>query len=71
MKRLFLSSMENKEKIIIYYIDRNNNVSKRFIRVLSMNHDNIVAYCYWRKKIRTFKLKNILSTGAISNNAGA
>ncbi|MBC5637843.1 hypothetical protein H8S33_13610 [Ornithinibacillus sp. BX22] len=71
MKRLFLRSMENKEKIIIFYIDRHNNVSKRFIRVLSMNQDYMLAYCYWRKKIRTFKLDNILSTGAISNHVGA
>ncbi|MEN2467241.1 WYL domain-containing protein [Ornithinibacillus sp. JPR2-1] len=71
MEKLFLRSMENKEKIIIFYMDRHNNVSKRIVRVLSMNQEYLVAYCYWRKKIRTFKLDNILSTGPISNHVGA
>ncbi|WP_026908968.1 hypothetical protein [Paucisalibacillus globulus] len=71
MKRLFLSSIDNKEKIIIFYIDSKNNVTQRYVRVISMNDDSVIAYCLWRKKIRTFKLENILSAGPIRKKVGA
>jgi predicted DNA-binding transcriptional regulator YafY len=71
MKGLFLRSIENKEKIIIFYVDSKNIVSQRYIRVIRMNEDSIVAFCYWRKKIRTFNMQNILSAGAPSKNIGA
>jgi predicted DNA-binding transcriptional regulator YafY len=71
MKGLFLRSLENKEKIIIYYMDQNNQVSQRYVRVLRINQDSILAFCYWRKTVRTFKLDNILTAGAISKKAGA
>jgi len=63
MKGLFLRSIENKEKIIIFYMDSNNNVTERYIRVLNIKENYILAYCYYRKQVRTFKLDNILSAG--------
>ncbi|GIO26371.1 hypothetical protein J43TS3_09820 [Ornithinibacillus bavariensis] len=71
MKGLFQQSIDNKEKIVIFYIDNNNNVTQRFIRVISMNGNTIVAFCYWRKKVRTFKLENILSAGPNRKRVGA
>lgn len=41
MKSLFYRSTENKEKIVIFYIDKENNVTQRFIRVLNVNDDYI------------------------------
>jgi predicted DNA-binding transcriptional regulator YafY len=71
MKGLFLRSIENKEKIIIFYVDSKNIVSQRYIRVIRMNEDSIVAFCYLRKKIRTFNMQNILSAGVLRRNIGA
>jgi predicted DNA-binding transcriptional regulator YafY len=72
MYHIFRQSIENKEKIIVFYLDKNNNLSQRIIRILKMNDDRIVAYCYWRKKVRTFKIDNILSAGPIKKkNMGA
>lgn len=65
MNHLFHRSMENKEKIIIFYIDRNNNITQRVIRVISIEDGYIVAFCYWRKKVRSFTMDNILSAGSV------
>lgn len=71
MKGLFLRSLENKEKIVIFYIDQKNNVTQRQIRVVSMNDNLIAAYCFWRKQVRTFNLDNILSAGPVKKRVGA
>ncbi|RDW16506.1 hypothetical protein CWR48_15785 [Oceanobacillus arenosus] len=69
MKGLLNRSMEKREKIVIFYIDQDNNVTQRFIRVISMDDDSILAYCFWRKKFRTFKHENILSAGPARRKA--
>ncbi|MEC5425240.1 hypothetical protein QGM71_17280 [Virgibacillus sp. C22-A2] len=71
MKGLLIRSMENKERIILFYMDQNHNVTQRFIKVLSVNNESIAAYCYWRKRVRIFKLENILSAGAVRKRVGA
>lgn len=71
MKGLFQRSIENKEKIVIFYIDSKNNVTQRYVRVISMDDNCIVAFCFWRKKVRTFKFENILSAGPINKRVGA
>jgi len=71
MQSLLIRSKEKMEKIVIYYIDRGNNVTQRAIRVVSINDNSIAAYCYWRKKVRTFKHENILSAGPIKKKVGA
>ncbi len=63
MKGLFIRSMENKEKIVIFYMDSNGKVTERYVRVLKINDSHILVYCYYRKKVRTLKLDNILSCG--------
>jgi len=64
-------SVQLKEKIMLFYIDSTNNVTQRYIRVIRINDDSIIVYCYWRKKARTFKLDNILSVGPSNKRVGA
>ncbi|MEN2765694.1 hypothetical protein [Ornithinibacillus xuwenensis] len=71
MKGLMARSIESKEKIVIFYIDRNNNITQRYIRIISFDEETVIAFCFWRKKIRNFKMKNILSAGPIKNRMGA
>ncbi|MFD2045414.1 hypothetical protein ACFSTA_17150 [Ornithinibacillus salinisoli] len=71
MNSWFLRSKDQKMKIMIFYMDRNNRVTQRIIRVVEIKEDSIVAFCFFRKKVRTFKLSNILSVGAIRRRAGA
>ncbi|MBN6205036.1 hypothetical protein JYK21_01115 [Ralstonia pickettii] len=65
MKGLLIRSMERKEKIVVFYMDSNNEVTERYVRVLKMNDNYILVYCYYRKKVRTLKLDNILSAGLL------
>ncbi len=64
MKGLFIRSIENKEKIVIFYMDSSGKVTERYVRVLKTNDSHILVYCYYRKKVRTLKLDNILSCGS-------
>ncbi|SEP61077.1 hypothetical protein SAMN05216232_0341 [Virgibacillus subterraneus] len=63
MNGLIQHSVDTKEKIVIFYMDHKNNVTERYIRVINYNDDKILAYCYYRKQVRTFKRNNILSVG--------
>lgn len=65
MKGLFIKSMEAKEKIVIFYMDSDNNVTQRYVQVIKMNDSHILVYCFYRKKVRTLKLDNILSVGPL------
>lgn len=71
MKGLFTRSINNKEIIIIFYINNEHKVTQRFVRVLKMNENHILAYCYYRKQVRTFNLDNILSAGPAKERIGA
>lgn len=53
--------MKKNQKLMIFYMDSCNNVTQRMIRIINKKDDAIVAYCYYRKGVRTFKLSNILS----------
>jgi predicted DNA-binding transcriptional regulator YafY len=68
---LFNRSLQQKEKIMIFYIDNSNNVTQRVIRVITIYDNAVVAFCYYRKQVRTFKLNNILSVGTIDKRVGA
>jgi predicted DNA-binding transcriptional regulator YafY len=63
--------MQQKEKIMIFYIDSASNVTQRYIRVVRITDKVAVAYCYYRKQVRTFKLDNILSAGPARKGVGA
>ncbi|WP_284141056.1 MULTISPECIES: hypothetical protein [unclassified Virgibacillus] len=62
---LFHRSVQNKEKLMIFYIDSTNHITQRIIRVLDVNEKQVLAFCYWRKQVRTFKLDKILSADVL------
>lgn len=71
MNRLLSRAVSTKQKLIIFYIDSSNQVTQRYVRVLQIDADHILAYCYYRKKVRTFKIDNILSAGPVRNGLSA
>ncbi|MDY0395456.1 hypothetical protein ACFSMW_00020 [Virgibacillus halophilus] len=71
MEGLLRRSLENKEKIIIFYVSNKNQITERYIRVLQLHDDYVTAYCYYRKQVRTFKLESILSAGQSRKRVGA
>jgi predicted DNA-binding transcriptional regulator YafY len=52
-------SLENHIPINIIYMS-NDKITQRTIKVLRIEKDTIMAYCYLRKAKRLFKLENIL-----------
>lgn len=48
------------EIIEIIYIDRYGELSQRWIRIISEENERLVAYCYAKRKVRSFLIKNIL-----------
>ncbi|MED3738694.1 hypothetical protein P4529_18160 [Virgibacillus pantothenticus] len=71
MLGLFKRSIESKQKIIIFYIDSDNKLTERYIRVIEIKENSILAYCFYRKQVRTFNMENILSAGKVRKKDGA
>lgn len=71
MKGLFMRALENREKVVVMYIDGNNRITKRVIKVVKMSKDHLLVYCYFRKKLRTLKMDNILSAEPVKMKLGA
>ncbi|WP_077622860.1 hypothetical protein [Sediminibacillus massiliensis] len=61
MENLLHRSKDTKQIIEIIYIADDDQLSQRSIRVIAVKEKSILAYCYSRKKIRTFKQDNILA----------
>lgn len=59
------ASLEREWIITIMYL-KGNEITKRNIKVLKIDKNNINAYCYLRKANRVFKKENILSACFIS-----
>ncbi|MFD1066712.1 hypothetical protein [Oceanobacillus locisalsi] len=66
---LLHKSLNSRDKIMIYYMDGKGKVSQRVIRVVDIDNKRALAYCYYRKQVRSFKLNNILSCGPIKRSA--
>lgn len=71
MKGLFMRALGNREKVVVMYIDGNNRITKRVIKVVKMSKDHLLVYCYFRKKLRTLKMDNILSAEPVKMKLGA
>lgn len=71
MKGIFERSIRNKEKIIMMYIDHENNVTQRYVRIIKMDDTFVLAYCFYRKQVRTFTIDNILSCRTVKRTEHA
>ena len=71
MTGLFRRSIDNKETIMLFYMDSNDEVTQRYVRVLQIEDAHILTYCYYRKNVRVFKLNNILSAGPTNKGVSA
>ncbi|GAB3804764.1 hypothetical protein [Virgibacillus kimchii] len=71
MYTFFIKSIENKEKVMIYYLDGNGVLTQRVIKVIRFEDKSLLAFCYYRKHVRSFILENIISYGKIEHKATA
>lgn len=54
-------AVQTGRKVDIIYLAESGSVSKRTIRIISYTDDHIIAFCYMRNQMRTFKNVNILA----------
>lgn len=71
MEGLLKRAASTETKLEMIYLSNDGAVSQRIIKVLKVSDDGIKAFCYYRKKFRTFKLENILSVGPLRQKRGA
>ncbi|WP_053220401.1 WYL domain-containing protein [Virgibacillus senegalensis] len=61
METTLQRAMENKKMVEMIYMAKNGRLSQRIVRILQIKEEQIVAYCYSRRQVRTFRLENILA----------
>lgn len=61
MRNQLIKSMSYSESLNMMYMSNSGVISKRRIKVLSINKGTFQGYCYLRKSKRTFKVDNVLA----------
>ncbi|MFC0473403.1 WYL domain-containing protein [Halalkalibacter kiskunsagensis] len=69
MKRVLTRSIENGVKLLMIYQAADGAMSQRIIQVKSYNERHVIAYCYYRRNTRMFRLDRILSLQLKSRKA--
>ncbi|MGE5632092.1 MAG: hypothetical protein ACM3TR_13485 [Caulobacteraceae bacterium] len=70
VEHILRASLEGKRVVSIIYMSE-KGISERNIRVVSIDGENIRAYCYLKNEMRSFKLSNILSASWYSRHKKA
>jgi predicted DNA-binding transcriptional regulator YafY len=61
MRRLLMKAVESGEQLEMIYQSNKGEFTQRVIKIDSIHEELIHAYCFSRKCIRTFNIRNILS----------
>lgn len=61
MRINILKSMRLNQIVEMIYMNNNGEISKRKVKVLSVEGNTFKAYCFLRNTKRTFKIENILA----------
>jgi predicted DNA-binding transcriptional regulator YafY len=71
MNGIFQRALGSRQRVIIMYMDGKNQITHREVRVLKINEDYLLVYCFAREGVRTLKRSNILSARPVNERAGA
>ncbi|VEF48296.1 Uncharacterised protein [Bacillus freudenreichii] len=71
MKSLLNRASWSRQRLELIYINKNNQISQRIIKVIEVTELTINAYCYQKRQFRTFNLANILSIAPVRQRRGA
>lgn len=71
MNKVIQKAAQSRGKVEIIYLSEDRQISRRIIKVLGVTDKHVKAYCYAKKKFRTFMLENILSVIPILKRTGA
>lgn len=61
MRKNILKVLEHGQTAEMIYMKNNGEISKRRIKVLSVDEDSFHAYCFLRDTKRTFRIENVLA----------
>ncbi len=61
MKGQLLKVLERNQLVDMMYIDKNNKISKRRVKVTKVDNDTFKAYCFVKHAARTFTIDNVLA----------
>ncbi|RKD26014.1 hypothetical protein BEP19_03565 [Ammoniphilus oxalaticus] len=50
----------------IIYLDQTDRISQRQVKLMSIKGDQVTAYCYTRRAIRSFYIANVLAVGPVT-----
>ncbi|MEI3606109.1 hypothetical protein SPD48_10430 [Pseudogracilibacillus sp. SE30717A] len=64
-------AVQTGSKVNIIYVSQSNSISKRTIQIFSYTDEHIIAFCYMRRQLRTFKMTNILAIEQINQKMEA
>jgi predicted DNA-binding transcriptional regulator YafY len=61
MQHILRKCFRNKRTVTIVYMDHNERITQRNIRILRLDEHYVHAYCLLRKMVRTFDLHGLLA----------
>lgn len=61
MKAQILKAFKHQQLVDMMYMANDGGISKRRVKILSVQGESFQAYCFLRKEKRTFKMDNVLS----------
>lgn len=67
MLKTLRKSLIQQKPIEMIYISDKNEITHRFVTIQQITDAYVIAFCYLRKRKRTFKIENILSCEMRSN----
>ncbi len=59
--------LKHQKKIEMIYVSGQNKITKRIVRILYVNEQDIIGYCYLRGDVRTFKVEQILAVNSFKD----
>ncbi len=63
--------LSSDQLVDIIYLDRSGQITQRRIKLHSVTEDQVKAYCFARRSIRSFSISNILAIAAAKLMKGA
>lgn len=63
--------MQNNQIVEMIYMKNNGEISKRKVKVLTVEDNTFKAYCFLRNTKRTFKIENVLAYVPLINKERA
>lgn len=70
MVGLLIKAKETRSILEMIYLSKEGQLSQRRIRIMNVDEEWILAYCYNKKKVRKFNRSSILSIGPLRKKVG-